>query len=145
MNNENEYKHEESSEKETIEGSVNIPKEAEIKKVIIVDFTSFNSRGERVFFGRRMDEVRLELMDACNTTVIHKTIEYDLSVVNKVETKLDKPIEITSKWEENLFDLLKARRKILQVSKNVINERVAKKLIKRSDDLDDVIMNDKLD
>lgn len=142
---EHEQKHDELSEKETIEGSNNVPKEAEMKKVIIVDFTAFNTRGEKVFFGRSMNEVRLELMDACNTTVIHKTIEYDLSVVSKVETKVDKPIEITSKWEENTFDLLKARRKILQVSKSVINERVAKKLVKRSDDLDDIIMNDKLD
>lgn len=145
MSEEKEQKHEEAPEKETIEGSKNVPNEAEIKRVIIVDYTAFNMRGEKVFFGRSMDEVRLELFEACNTAVIHKTIEYDLSVINKVETKVDKPIEITSKWEENTFALLKARRSILKVSKNVINERVAKKLVKRSDDLDDIIMNDKLD
>lgn len=117
----------------------------ETTNVIIVDYTAFNSRAERVFFGRPMEQVLIEIKDQCDTAVVHKTIEYQLAVINKTETKLEKPIEITSKHEENLLGLIKARRYILKVSKSVINERVSKKLVKRSDDLDDVLMNDKLD
>jgi hypothetical protein len=91
-----------------------------------------------------MEEVKFELIQDCNTVVIHKTIEYDLSITNKVETKIDKPAEVQSVQEENIFHLLKARRYILRVAKKVINERISKKLIKRSDDLDDIIMNDNL-
>jgi hypothetical protein len=125
-------------------GDSDIPTEAEITKVIIVDFTAFDSRSEKVFFGKRMEEVKFELIQDCNTVVIHKTIEYDLSITNKVETKIDKPAEVQSVQEENIFHLLKARRYILRVAKKVINERISKKLIKRSDDLDDIIMNDNL-
>jgi hypothetical protein len=125
------------------EGTI-IPVDTELTKVIIVDYTSFSMRGEKVFFGKRMDEVKLELMLHCETTVVHKTIEYDLSVLNKIETKSDKPLEIVSVLEENTFNLLKARRLILKVAKAVINEKITKKLIKRSDDLDDIIMNDNL-
>jgi hypothetical protein len=131
--------------KETSESTEEIiPTEAEITKVIIVDYTAFSSRSEKVFFGKRMDEVRFELLQDCNTAVIHKTIEYDLSVTNKVETKVEKPIEITSVQEENAYNLMKARKYILRVAKKVINEKVSKKLIKKSDDLDDIIMNDNL-
>lgn len=129
---------------ETEAGDSAIPTEAEITKVIIVDFTAFDSRSEKVFFGKRMEEVKFELIQDCNTVVIHKTTEYDLSVTNKVETKIDKPAEVQSVQEENIFHLLKARRYILRVAKKVINERISKKLIKRSDDLDDIIMNDNL-
>ena len=121
-----------------------IPTEVELTKVIIVDFTAFSSRSEKVFFGKRMEEVKFELMQHCETTVVHKTTEYDLSVINKVETKSDKPLEIVSVQEENTFNLLKARKYILRVAKSVINERIAKKLTKKSDDLDDIIMNDNL-
>jgi hypothetical protein len=91
-----------------------------------------------------MDEVHFELMQRCATTVVHKTTEYEMSIVSKVETKIDKPLELVSILEENTINLLKARRYILKVAKSVINERIAKKLIKRSDELDDVIMNDNL-
>jgi hypothetical protein len=121
-----------------------IPADAELTKVIIVDFTSFSMRGERVFFGKRMEEVKLELMKHCETTVVHKTIEYDLQILNKKEEKSDKPLEIVSVLEENTFNLLEARRLILKVAKSVINENISKKLVKRSDDLDDIIMNDNL-
>lgn len=121
-----------------------IPEDAELTKVIIVDFTSFSMRGERVFFGKRMEEVKLELMQHCETTVVHKTIEYDLQILNKKEEKSDKPLEIVSVLEENTFNLLEARRLILKVAKSVINENISKKLVKRSDDLDDIIMNDNL-
>jgi len=121
-----------------------IPADAELTKVIIVDFTSFSMRGERVFFGKRMEEVKLELMQHCETTVVHKTIEYDLQILNKKEEKSDKPLEIVSVLEENTFNLLEARRLILKVAKSVINENISKKLVKRSDDLDDIIMNDNL-
>jgi hypothetical protein len=70
---------ENNMEAEGAEGD-NIPTEVEITKVIIVDFTAFNSRSEKVFFGKRMEEVKFELLQHCNTTVIHKTTEYDLSV-----------------------------------------------------------------
>ena len=123
----------------------NIPTEVELTKVIIVDFTAFNSRGEKIFFGRQLGHVKAEIMLDCETAVIHKTTEYDMSVLHKTETKIDKPVTITSKHEENILSLLKARRNILKVAKSVINERVSKKLIKRSDDLDDILMNDKLD
>ena len=122
----------------------NIETKAETKKLIIVDFTAFNSRGERIFFNKRMDEVHFELMQHCNTTVVHKTTEYEMSVLSKVETKVEKPLEIVSILEENTINLLKARRYILKVASSVINERITKKLIKRSDDLDDIIMNDNL-
>jgi|694.fasta_scaffold135832_4 hypothetical protein len=121
-----------------------IPADAELTKVIIVDFTSFSMRGERVFFGKRMEEVKLELMQHCETTVVHKTIEYDLQILNKKEEKSDKPLEIVSVLEENTFNLLKARRLIIKVAKAVINEKISKKLMKKSDDLDDIIINDNL-
>ena len=117
----------------------------EITNVVLVDYTAFNSRADRVFFGRPSEQVLIEIKDQCDTAVIHKVTEYKLAVIEKTETKVDKPIEIESKHEENLLSLLKARRYILKVAKNVINERVSKKLVKRSDDLDDVLMNDKLD
>jgi hypothetical protein len=123
----------------------NINAQLELTNVIIVDFTAFSSRAEKVFFGRPMEHIILEIKQECDTAVIHKTTEYDLGIVNKTENVIDKPIEIISKHEENLLTLLKVRRYILRVAKNVINERVAKKLIKRSDDLDDILMNDKLD
>jgi flagellar basal body-associated protein FliL len=110
-----------------------IPADAELTKVIIVDFTSFSMRGERVFFGKRMEEVKLELMQHCETTVVHKK-----------EEKSDKPLEIVSVLEENTFNLLKARRLIIKVAKAVINEKISKKLMKKSDDLDDIIINDNL-
>lgn len=133
-----------SGEVQNNTAGVSIETESELTKVIIVDYTSFSSRSEKIFFGKRMNEVKLELMQHCETTVVHKTIEYDLSVISKVETKSDKPLEITSVLEENTFNLLKARRYILKVSKSVINERISKKLIKKADDLDDIIMNDNL-
>lgn len=117
----------------------------ETTNVVVVDYTAFSSRAEKVFFGRPVEQILLEIKDQCDTAVVHKTIEYQLAVINKTETKMDKPIEITSKHEENLLALLKCRRYLLKVSKNVINERVSKKLVKRSDDLDDILMNDKLD
>ena len=83
-------------------------------------------------------------MQHCETTVVHSTIEYEVSIVNKVETKPEKPLEIVSVQEENTYNLLKARRYILKVAKSVINERISKKLTKKSDDLDDIIMNDNL-
>jgi flagellar basal body-associated protein FliL len=46
--------------------------------------------------------------------------------------------------EENTFNLLKARRLIIKVAKAVINEKISKKLMKKSDDLDDIIINDNL-
>ena len=112
---------------------------------IVADFTSFNSRGEKVFFGRTEEQTLMEIKDSCDTAVIHKLTVYRLKIAEKSEKKIDKPIEITSKHEENLLSLLKARRHILSVSKSVINERVSKKLVKRSDDLDDILVNDKLD
>lgn len=117
----------------------------ETTNVVVVDFTAFNSRAERIFLGRPIEQILLEIKDHCDTAVIHKTTEYHMAVINKVETKMEKAIEIESKHEENLLGLLKARRYILRVSKNVINERVSKKLVKRSDDLDDILVNDKLD
>jgi hypothetical protein len=92
-----------------------------------------------------MDEVRFELHEGCNTVVIHKTTEYEATVISKVETEVNKVVEITSKYEENTFTLLKARRNILKVSNSVINKRTAGKLLKVSERLDDVIMHEKLD
>jgi flagellar basal body-associated protein FliL len=83
-------------------------------------------------------------MQHCETTVVHKTIEYDLQILNKKEEKSDKPLEIVSVLEENTFNLLKARRLIIKVAKAVINEKISKKLMKKSDDLDDIIINDNL-
>lgn len=129
---------------ESVAEGVKVETSAELTKVIIVDYTAFSTRSEKVFFGKRMEEVKFDLMQHCETTVVHNTIEYDVSIVNKVETKSDKPLEIVSVQEENTFNLLKARRYILKVAKSVINERISKKLTKRSDDLDDIIMNDNL-
>ncbi len=114
-------------------------------KVTIVDFTAFNSRGETTFFNKTMDEVRFELHQGCNTVVIHNTIEYELSVTSKVETEVNKVVEISSKYEENTFELLKARRRVLTVSKSVVNKKTMGKLLKISEKLDDVIMHEKLD
>lgn len=139
MSENTEKKEETAAPGSTVESGV------ELTKVIIVDYTAFNTRGEKIFFGRPLEHVKAEIMLDCETAVIHKTTEYDLSVLHKTETKIDKPVATTSKHEENLLSLLKARRYILRVAKSVVNERVAKKLIKRSDDLDDILMNDKLD
>jgi hypothetical protein len=138
---------EESTEKEVIgtEMDKKITDKDEIVKVIIVDFTAFNSRGEATFFNKTMDEVRFELNEGCHTAVIHKTTEYKLSVINKVETEVNKVIELTSKYEENTFELLKARRKVVSVAKSVINKKTMGKLLKISEKLDDVILNEKLD
>jgi len=138
---------EESKEKEVI-GEVSDKKstdKVETVNVIIVDFTAFNSRGETTFFNKTMDEVRFELHEGCNTVVIHKTTEYELSVIKKVETDVNKVVEITSKYEENTFELLKARRKVLNVAKSVLNKKTMGKLMKVSEKLDDVIMHEKLD
>jgi hypothetical protein len=143
--------HKKENEKKE-QGTVNDQKEnkspekkPESAKVIIVDFTAFNVRGERIFFNKSIEEVKFELMEACNTAVIHKTIEYDLTVNNKIESELNTPVEITSKYEENTFALLKARRNIIKVSKSVVNKRTAGKLIKESERLDDIIIHEKLD
>ncbi len=121
------------------------PEKSDTVKVTIVDFTAFNTRGESTFFNKTMDEVRFELHEGCNTVVIHKTTEYELSVTSKVETEVNKVVEITSKYEDNTFELLKARRRILKVSKGVINKRTMGKLLKVSEKLDEVIMHEKLD
>ena len=134
----------ETNKDEGAEGNLIETQAPPATKVTIVDFTAFNSRGEEIFFGKRMDEVQFELMQRCATTVVHKTTEYEMSVISKVETKLEKPLELVSVLEENTINLLKARRYILKVAKSVINERISKKLIKRSDELDDIIMNDNL-
>jgi len=133
-----------SETKESVAEGVKIETAAELTKVIIVDYTAFSTRSEKVFFGKRIEEVKLDLMQHCETTVVHSTIEYEVSIVNKVETKPEKPLEIVSVQEENTYNLLKARRYILKVAKSVINERISKKLTKKSDDLDDIIMNDNL-
>jgi hypothetical protein len=138
MEEKTEHKDEKAVTEKTVTGQ-------ETTNVVVVDYTAFSSRAEKVFFGRPVEQILLEIKDQCDTAVVHKTIEYHLAVINKIETKMDKPIEITSKHEENLLSLLKCRRYLLRVAKNVINERVSKKLIKRSDDLDDILMNDKLD
>ena len=137
---------EESKEKEVGEvADKKITDKVETVNVIIVDFTAFNSRGESTFFNKTIDEVRFELHEGCNTVVIHKTTEYELSVIKKVETDVNKVVEITSKYEENTFELLKARRRVLTVAKSVINKKTMGKLMKVSEKLDDVIMHEKLD
>jgi len=137
---------EESKEKEVGEVTdKKITDKVETVNVIIVDFTAFNSRGESTFFNKTIDEVRFELHEGCNTVVIHKTTEYELSVIKKVETDVNKVVEITSKYEENTFELLKARRRVLTVAKSVINKKTMGKLMKVSEKLDDVIMHEKLD
>ena len=113
--------------------------------VIVVDFTSFNVRGEQVFFNKTMDEVRFELMEKCNTTVIHKTNEYDMAIMSQKETIENKTIVVETQFEQNVFSLIKVRRNLLGLSKSVINEATSLKLKKASDDLDEILMNDKLD
>jgi len=121
------------------------PEKSDTVKVTIVNFTAFNSRGEATFFNKTMDEVRFELHEGCNTVVIHNTIEYELWVTSKVETEVNKVVELTSKYEENTFELLKARRRVLTVAKRVVNKKTMGKLLKVSEKLDDVIMHEKLD
>jgi hypothetical protein len=134
------------SDKKTSEKEVKkAPEKSDIVKVTIVQFTAFNSLGETTFFNKTMDEVRFELHEGCNTVVIHKTIEYELSVTSKVETEVNKVVELTSRYEENTFDLLKARRRVLNVAKSVVNKKTMGKLLKVSEKLDDVIMHEKLD
>lgn len=122
-----------------------LPEKDEKVKITVVDFTAFNVRAEETFFKKTMDEIRFELSERCNTVVIHKTIEYDVLVVNKVETEVNKVVEVVSKFEENIFALLKARRNIIQVSKNVVNKKTSEKLMKQSEKLDDLILHEKLD
>ncbi len=128
-----------------VNDGVEIKPEPKTVKVIIVDSTSFSIRSEIVFFGKRMEEIEFELLDRCKTTVIHKIKEYDLQVLNEVETEVNQPVETISKTGENTLMLLEVRRDIIKVAKSVLSKKAKKRLLKKSDDLDAIIINEKLD
>lgn len=132
-----------STENEILLGNKKV--EPETTKVTIVDFTSFGIRGEEIFFRKTSDEIRFHLLERCSTVVIHKTTEYEMIIHSKVETDVNKPVEVSSVYEENTFALLKARRYIEKVAKSVVNKRTMGKLMKESTKLDDIIMHEKLD
>jgi hypothetical protein len=85
-------------------------------RLIIIEFTAFSSKGERLFLtditdkdsadkvivkDKTLQDAKDELEEMCNSVVYHKTIEYELSVDSKVETVLDPPFEIKAKHEKN--------------------------------------------
>ena len=136
------------NQKEVVGTEINNQKKiekTETVKVTIVDFTAFSTRGETVFFNKTMEQIRFELFEQCNTVVIHKTVEYETTVTGKTETQVNKVVQSESTYEENTFELLRARRTILKIAKIVNNKKTMGKLLKVSEKLDDIIINEKLD
>lgn len=129
---------------ETVQESIQ-PENIKTVNIIIVDFTAFNVRGEKVFFDKRIDEVKFELMDACKTTVIHKIKEYQTQLISENETIVEKPIKVFGSVEENTMTLLQVRRDLLRLAKIVNSKKTRDKLIKKYKDLDTLIMKEKLD
>jgi hypothetical protein len=85
-------------------------------RLIIIEFTAFSSKGERLFLtditdkdsadkitvkDKTLEYAKAELEEMCHSVVYHRTVEYELSVDSKLETVLDTPFEIKPKHERN--------------------------------------------
>jgi hypothetical protein len=85
-------------------------------KLTVIEFTAFNSDGEKFFISDLSDEkgngkiiikdnettvedATKSLENVCNTVVIHKITEYDLAVVGKVETIMTPKFEPAKQLE----------------------------------------------
>lgn len=142
-----EMEEQEETQNEQLNNIVEEKKEPELNtvKVIIVDSTSFSVRKEDVFFNKRMEEVEFELLDRCKTTIIHRIKEYVMNVLSESEKEVNQTVDSVSKIDENTLALLEVRRDIIKVAKSLISKRAKKRLLKKSSEIDAIIINEKLD
>ncbi len=85
-------------------------------KLTVIEFTAFNSEGEKFFISDLSDEngngkIIIEdskttpedaiksLKNLCSTVQVHKVIEYDLQVIGKTETILEEKFKPTKQLE----------------------------------------------
>ena len=72
-------------------------KQGDKSKIIEVYYTAFNKQWRRVFFDKSMEQVVRELNTECNTTIIHETTEYDITIDAKEIKEGVKPFEIPTR------------------------------------------------
>ncbi len=86
-------------------------------KLTVIEFTAFNSEGEKFFISDLSDEngngkIIIEdnkttpedaiesLKNLCSTIQVHKVIEYDLKVLNKIETIMEEKFKPKKQLED---------------------------------------------